>query len=104
MLEIELHVPPDAELSEQVVEAACAAQRLYPTLKGTLKTYPGGIHWHYQKAGQRGTLEITLWPRQRRLWFKVAAGRKGDWNDEAIARLKTSIEQTLIAGDRPLQS
>jgi hypothetical protein len=104
MLEIELELPPDTDLThaELTVESVCAAEGLRPALKDTLKKYPGCIHWHYQQAGQRGTLEITLWPDKRRLWFKVAARRQADWIGEAIARLKPAIESGLIFGDQGL--
>lgn len=101
MLEIEAHVAPDADLTraEASIEAACAAEGLRLTLKGTLKKYPGCIHWHYKKDLQPGTLEITLWPQARRLWFKVAAGRTGAWIDEILARLKIGIERALLSLD-----
>jgi hypothetical protein len=103
-MEIELELPPDAALkhAELSVESACTAEGLSMTLKDTLKKYPGCIHWHYQQAGQRGTLEITLWPEKRRLWFKVTAGRQADWIGEAIARLKPIIEGGLIFDDQGL--
>jgi len=100
MLEVEISVPPTAVLSkmESVVEAACAAEGLELRLKGTLAKCPGCVHWHFQKGAQRGTLEITWWEKQRRLWCKVAAGRKGAWMEETIPRLKSVLEKRRPTG------
>jgi hypothetical protein len=64
-------------------------------MKGTLANYPGCVHWHYKKGKARGTLEITWWERENRLWFKVAKGRTGDWIEGSITRLKGKIERTF---------
>jgi hypothetical protein len=81
---------------EGVVERACAAEGLRLTLKGTLAGYPGCVHWHYKKGKERGTLEITWWESKRRLWFKVAAGRTGEWIEAAAEKLKKRIEKQLM--------
>jgi hypothetical protein len=81
--------------AESIIESACAAEGLRLTLKGTLKAYPGCIHWHYKRGGEAGTLEITLWKSTPRLWFKVSDSRQGTWIDEAIARLIANIQQKL---------
>ena len=98
MREIEVRIAPDAKLDEveAIIEAACAAEGLRLTLKGTLKQYPGCVHWHYKRSSEPGTLEITLWAAKRRLWFKVSAGRQGEWIEGAIGRLKRKIEDKLF--------
>jgi hypothetical protein len=98
MREIEVAVAADARLdgAEVVIEAACAAEGLRLTLKGTLKAYPGCVHWHYKLGKEAGTLEITLWAAKRRIWFKVNAGRHGGWIEGMIERLKMKIEVILI--------
>lgn len=90
MLEIPLDFPPDADLRRvtRVIENACAEAGLTLTLKDTLKQYPGCRHWHYKRGAQRGTLEITLWPAERRAWFKVSSARSGDWIKPATTRLQ----------------
>ena len=54
-------------------------------MKGTLASFPNCVHWHWKRGKERGTLEITWWGKQDRLWFKVAAGRfhtaLGYWNE-----------------------
>jgi len=95
MLEVEISIPPTAVLSkmESAVEAASAAEGLELRLKGKLAKYPGCVHWHFQKGREPGTLEITWWAKQRRLWFKVAIGRRGQWMEATIPRLKSVFEK-----------
>jgi hypothetical protein len=82
-------------LVEQVIETCCASVELNNHLKSTLKKYPGSIHWHYQQPGQSGTLEITLWPGGRRLWFSVQSRRNAWWIEEITPVLQAKIEQAL---------
>jgi hypothetical protein len=91
---IEVSIPEDSSVAgaKQVIERGCAEMGLQVTLKGTLSKYPGCIHWHLKQGQERGTLEITLWPEQRRLWLSVQNGRKGEWIDAAAERLKSMIE------------
>jgi hypothetical protein len=75
------------------MERLCQAQGLSITMKATQSKYPGSIHWHLKKAKERGTLEITLWPSTRRLWFSMQDGRKGDWVMPAAHRMKAELEK-----------
>jgi hypothetical protein len=97
MIEVELQIPANAssEIVIEVVEEACIENNLTCALKGTLVGYPGCVHWHYRKDKQKGTLEITWWEVENRLWFKVAKGRIGEWIDEALPKLKKEIESSL---------
>ena len=95
MLEIETSVPPTASKIESVVEAACVAEGLRLTLKDTLAKYPGCVHRHFKKGVQIGTLEVTWWETQPRLWFSVQAGRKGEWMEAALPRLKRALEKAM---------
>jgi hypothetical protein len=97
MTELELTLPTGVNfgLVEQVVEECCAAAGLIKTLKDTLKKYPGCLHWHYKQPGQNGTLEITLWPAGRRLWFKVQSRRRALWIEEVTPILQARVEQDL---------
>ncbi len=101
MIEIEVPLPPVADLgrAEALVETCCAAEGLQATLKSTLAKHPGCLHWHYGRNGSRGTLEITLWPARRRLWLSVQAGRKGEWQEAAIIRLREAIGEVLRVAD-----
>jgi hypothetical protein len=97
MIEVELQVPADANSDSvvRVVKQVCDTHGLTQVLKGTLTSYPGCIHWHFKKDKEKGTLEITWWEVENRLWFKVAKGRTGDWIDEALPKLKKEIEVSL---------
>ena len=97
MIEVQLQIPDDVNTNALVgiVEHICIANGLTCTLKGTLASYPGCIHWHFKMGAQKGTLEITWWEIKNRLWFKVAKGRRGDWMAESIAGLKKKIEDSL---------
>jgi hypothetical protein len=78
--------------SEEAIERLCQTHGLSITLKTTQSKYPGSIHWHLKKGRERGTLEVTLWPAQNRLWFSMQDGRKGDWVMPTAHRLKAQLE------------
>ncbi len=96
----EINFSLDATPSEALIENCCAENNLQIALKGTLAKYPGCVHWHLKQGKQRGTLEVTWWPSQRRLWLSIQAGRRADWIEEAAAHLKRAIEEKLNAGIR----
>ena len=97
MIEVELQIPANAssEIVIEVVEQSCIENNLNCALKGTLAGYPGCVHWHYRNDKQKGTLEITWWEIENRLWFKVAQGRRGDWIHETLQELKRQMENSL---------
>jgi hypothetical protein len=94
MVEIEVTMPRevDGAAVERTVEGCAARLGLQVTMKGTLGRYPGCIHWHFKRGRERGTLEVTWWPREQRLWLSVQAGRTGDWIDAVSADLKAALE------------
>ena len=98
MIEVELQIPDEVETEAvvRVVEHVCASQDLICTAKGTLLRYPGSIHWHFNRGNQKGTLEITWWEREHRLWFKVASNRKSTWIAESMSFIKEQIEKALF--------
>jgi hypothetical protein len=98
MLEVELQIPKGIESRTVTgsVEEVCASNELTCALKGTLASYPGSIHWHFKQGKQRGTLEITWWESEHRLWFKVASGRTREWILKSIPQLKEQIEKLLL--------
>ena len=97
MTEIEITIPLQTNLTQagQIIERCCMAEGLSASLKGSLSKYPGCIHWHFKRDGQRGTLEITLWTNVRRIWFSIHTGRTGAWIEETVARLKQDLEKDL---------
>ena len=98
MIEVELQIPDslEQEAVPRLVEEVCASNELTCTMKGTLVSYPGSIHWHFKQGQQRGTLEITWWENGHRLWFKVASGRTGEWIPNRITQLKEQIEKMFL--------
>jgi hypothetical protein len=88
---LEVHISRSAGL-EETIEALCRAISLSITLKTTSAKFPGSIHWHLKKGCERGTLEITLWSSQNKLWFSMQDGRKGDWVLTTAQQLKKQLE------------
>jgi hypothetical protein len=99
MTEVEIPVPPAVSLDQLStgIEAICAGLGLAQTLTGTLSRFPGSRHWHFKNGREAGTLEITLWPGQRRLWLKVARGREGPWMATALPRLRDALASHMLA-------
>jgi hypothetical protein len=97
MEELEVAVNPVGreEQLAALIEGAAAHYGLQIRMRGTLRTYPGSQHWHLQKPGERGTLEVTLWPAGKRVWFSVQAGRRAAWIAESIPPMKSWIEGQL---------
>jgi hypothetical protein len=95
--EIDILVPqnvrPDKIIA--VVDGAILDLDLIAAMRGSLKSFPGSIHWHVKRGRAQGTLEITWWPEERRLWIKIQAGRKAPWIDEIAPRFKREIESRL---------
>lgn len=81
MRDVEL-IPPVQDV-EETVEALAADLGLTVTLKGTLRAYPGCVHWHFKRQGP-GTLEATWHQDSGRLWLKVAANRSAPWIEDVI--------------------
>ncbi len=94
MNEIDIHLRELDDESATIarIDEAIEAHGLLATMKGSLKTYPGSTHWHCKRGRETGTLEITYWPTKRRAWFKVQNGRRADWIDQIVPRMKRSLE------------
>jgi hypothetical protein len=60
-----------------VTEIACE-QGLQLASEGRLSKYSGSTHWHFTRPERPGTLEVTLWPREERLWVHYHSNRTGD--------------------------
>ena len=85
----EISLPPgtDAKGLERLIDETLEQSGLNVTLRDTLKQYPGCVHWHLKQGRQSGTLELTLWPREHRLWFSVHRNRTAPWLEEERKRL-----------------
>ncbi len=93
MREIEVKIPGevDGAVIERAVEQVIAELGLQVRLLGSLANIPGSVHWHLKQGRQRGTLEVTFAPRERRLWLSVHAGRDGDWIDAMLHLMPSRI-------------
>ena len=81
----------DERRIELAIEDAIATSGLRISLRGTLQKYPGCAHWHVRSGRERGTLELTFWPAERRAWFTVQNGRTGDWIAGGMHRIRRAI-------------
>ena len=97
MKEIEFHIPQQCDLTraEHLIEQACAGLGLMIGMKGSLASCQGSVHWHYKKNQHKGTLELTLYPKERRIWAQVQNGRRAPWIDIELPPLQRAIEGEL---------
>jgi len=95
--ELEFRVPKACDLAaaEKLIERACAARGLRSAMKGSLAAYPGCVHWHYKSGDQKGTLELTFYPKERRIWAQVQDGRRAPWIDLELPLVRKAIESQL---------
>ena len=100
MEEIEVAVNPAGREGQfaALIEGAADHYGLQIHMRGSLRTYSGSKHWHFQKPGERGTLEVTLWSAGNRVWFSVQAGRRAVWIAEILPLIKEWIERHLSQG------
>lgn len=89
LLEVDLQFPTEAP--DERIEYYAQRRGLILKPMGKLKSFPGCSHWHLSRASERGTLELTYWPKQCRFWIKVASGRGAEWIDTEIELLKTEF-------------
>jgi len=74
-------------IEQAISDAGLLADRL------ELRSYPGATHWHIRRLGTKGTLELTYWPMQSRLWFAIHANRRAEWIAPAIDDLMARMMQ-----------
>jgi len=60
------------------------------TLDGTLAKYPGSTHLHITKPGKSGTLELTIWPSKKSVWYSIQSRRHGEWIEQGINGIEFS--------------
>ena len=89
MREIEINIDPLPTAAQ--VDAAAQQLGLLVTMKASLAKYPGCTHWHLKRATDPGTLEVTLWPQETRLWASIQDGRTGPWIDQAVRDLVEAL-------------
>ena len=106
MQTIEMELPRRANLAqvEKSIDATLAAVGLQVSLRGTLKKFPGCLHWHAKTAGQSGTLELTLWPQQHRAWISIQGGRTAAWITRKLPEIQDALQRHLAPHDQPWSS
>jgi len=88
MREVEVEVSfVDAEEADRWMAAFVSRHGLAIASRGSLRKYKGSVHWHLKKAGHKGMLEPTWWPKTGRFWFKVASNRNAEWIEELLKTL-----------------
>ena len=97
MTNLEITVPPHADLErlEALVEKVCQTEGLTAAAKTSLASFPGSVHWHFKREGEKGVLELTLWPAKRRLWASIHADRTGSWTEDSLERVRRELERAL---------
>ena len=74
------------------VERAIESAGLTVTLRGTLKSHPGCVHWHVKREREPGTLELTHFPRDGRSDLQSREkNRAAPWIPEARAQLEALL-------------
>ena len=85
----------EGDADAAVIEESC---RLGLTIScdGSLSKNPGSRHWHLRNGKRPGTLEVTHWPREQRLWVSYHSNRTGDgWVIEFAHRLAENLAARL---------
>jgi hypothetical protein len=97
LVECKISRSDDLSGAEELIEDICARRGLQLSMKGSLSTHPGSIHWHYKRPRQKGTLEVTLLVAAKRIWFQVQAGRRAAWINDELPLIRHEIDK----GRRP---
>jgi hypothetical protein len=97
MQNIEIILAPTTDPcgAEMKIAATLMTAGLDISRRGTLKKFPGCIHWHAKRRGQAGTLEITLWPRQHRAWITIQSGRRANWITDQLPTVLAALQLAL---------
>ncbi|HEX3356749.1 MAG TPA: hypothetical protein VHS31_07255 [Tepidisphaeraceae bacterium] len=97
MRQWEIHIGRawDAEEIGRAIESIAESHELTISLKGSLRAHRGCVHWHFKKAKQSGTIEVTMWPQERRVWLSVQSGRAADWIENDIETMMHDLERAL---------
>lgn len=85
--------------TEAEIERALTVSGLQISLKCSLAKFAGCVHWHLRLKAQPGTLELTYWPKEQRVWFSIHRGRGAPWMKEVIATVRQQIEMSPV-GDQ----
>lgn len=85
----------DTDLVVREIEAVIAECKLDITLKSTLSTMKGSIHYHLKKGREAGVLEVTYWPQKSRMFVEIHRNRLAEWNNTAIVPFSEALAHRL---------
>lgn len=88
LTEVELPYVPLA-----AVERAIETRGLVVATRSTLSKYPGCVHWHLRRCGQKGTLELTHWFSSGRLWFNIHPLQAAAWMPDEIEAIRKDLQR-----------
>lgn len=80
---------------ERAVDAVGREFGLVQAMKDTLSKYPGCVHWHFKRSRVSGTVEVTWWPAERKLWISIQQGRRAEWIDSLLPEFKRALERSV---------
>lgn len=88
---VEVFIKPAKVVSSEQIEALCLEAGLLQTMRGSLKSMPANMHWHFKKGKEKGVLEITLLHQTGEIILAVHQNRRGGWVEEVMAALKAQL-------------
>ena len=92
---IKIGVAWDSRKVKRAIESAAKSRGLVTSLNASLDKYTGCVHWHFKMPGKSGTIEATMWPRQRCAWLSVQSGRHASWIDPELRGLQRDLNKRL---------
>jgi hypothetical protein len=87
-----LSIHPAKKISAEAIENLCATMTLTLTMRGSLKSLPANIHWHYKKGKEKGVLEITLMQQRNEIILSCKENRSGPWIMGIIEEFRRKLE------------
>jgi len=83
----------DEDVILQEIQQIIMEFNLEITLKTTLSTMKGSIHYHLKLGKSPGLLELTYWPLKKKIWIEIHNNRKANWNEGLIGPLSDRIAE-----------
>lgn len=81
----------------EIVEKIIGRFELDIKQKTTLSAYPGCVHYHVKPGKLAGVMEITYWPKERRLWVDIHDNRRAEWNVRMMPLFVEALEEAFHA-------
>ena len=87
--------PDKLKRREEIIETCCAELGLTQTLKGGVSTIPGAVHWHYKFGKATGTLEITMFAAEGRVWATMREDRAAVWITGTVEEIRMKLQANI---------